>query len=70
MMLLSAASLVYLLAGAPQMARALAAGQAPRGGAWAIAWRMLVALGVASIAILMLFGVTGAVAGFIMMANN
>jgi hypothetical protein len=70
MVLLSAASLAYLLLGAPQMARALAAGDAARGAAWSVAWRVLVSLVVASLTLMMLFAVIGAVAGFVMMARS
>jgi hypothetical protein len=65
-MTVGVASLLYVLAGSREMARALGGGtEAPRGGAWAIGWRMLVAMTVTTIVLGFCFFVLGIVVGFV-----
>jgi hypothetical protein len=61
----SVATLLYVLAGSRQMARALAgSGVLPPRGGWSIGWRMLVAWGVSTFLVLLGFLLVGAVMGF------
>jgi hypothetical protein len=64
MMTIALASVAYLLAGSRRMASALAGGQTPRGGAWSIGWRMVVAMSVSSLLMMFAFAIVGAVVGF------
>lgn len=66
MMILGAASFVYLMAGAAPMARALADGQpASRGATWAVAWRMFAASMVSTFLVFTAMGLMGVVVGFV-----
>lgn len=66
LMSITAASVVYLLAGSHTMARALGGtGAVPPGGTWAIGWRMLAAMAVALVVIVVAFGLFGVVVGIV-----
>lgn len=71
LMSIAGASVIYLLAGSRTMARALGGdGEVPPRGAWAIAWRMLVAMGVSSVVILLLFALFGVLVGVLSAMTN
>ena len=71
LMSVAAASMLYLVAGSRTMARALGGtGDVQPGGAWAICWRMLVAMAVASVVILFVCALVGIIVGIFSAATS